>query len=140
MWDGGSPFHSLAIETMIEKLEAMPILIEACPSFEDAWQTHVSDYGNDVLHVAAGGFARHLLDLFEKKDLTAFPAVGVVLERFLVEGSPFVRELAIVGVLESLQNTWANNQVDPETFFPYLGRESASAWKDLNRLWSGSEK
>jgi len=28
---------------MIEKLDAMPILVNACPSFEDAWHAHLRD-------------------------------------------------------------------------------------------------
>lgn len=123
---------------MIEKLEAMPILLEACPSFEGTWQEHLSDYGDDLQSVAAGAFAQHLLDLFKNKAVSEFPAVGAALERLLIDGSPFVRELAIVGVLEGIQNSWSNNQVDPECFFPYLGLESANAWKGLNRFWSGN--
>jgi len=61
--------------------------------------------------------------------------VPVSLERLIVEGSPFVQGLAVVGVLEGIQNIWSNNKTDPEAFFPYLGLEGRNAWKELNRAW-----
>jgi len=125
---------------MIEKLDAMPILVDACPSFRGAWQAHVSDFGNDVHFVAAGEFALHLLDLIGAGDVSTFPAVGIALERLLVDGSPSVQELAVVGVLEGVQNTWSNKGVDPERFFPFLGKKGADAWTELNIFWSGNAK
>lgn len=121
---------------MIEKFDAMPILLSACPSFGDAWQEHLGDFGNDVLHAAAGKYAHHLLRLFQNNEVSTFLDVGLALERLIVEGAPFVKELAIVGILEGVQNIWSNNSVDPERFFPYLGLESGKAWAALNHGWS----
>jgi len=121
---------------MIEKLDAMPILVNACPSFEDAWQGHLREFGDDLHYVAAGEYAHHLLQLYQSNEISTFAKVGEALERLVVEGSPFVQGLAIVGVLEGIQNVWSNNEIDPEIFFPYLRRASGNAWKELNRAWS----
>jgi len=115
----------------------MPILVNACPSFKDAWQAHVREFGDDVHYVAAGEYAHHLLRLYQANEISTFTKVGEALERLVVEGSPFVQGLAIVGVLEGIQNIWSNNKIDPEIFFPYLGRASGNAWQELNRAWSG---
>ena len=122
---------------MIEPREAMANLLEACPSFEAAWNTHVNDYGTELLSVAAGAFAKHLLVLFRASDISSFPAVGAAIERLYVEGSSPVREFATVGILEGIQNVWSNNGVDPEHFRNYLGQEAERSWVALNSAWSG---
>jgi hypothetical protein len=90
--------------------------------------------------VALGGFARHLLDLFRAGKTEVFPSVAQVIERLHVEGDPYVREAATIGLLEGIQNAWANNNADPEVFFPFLLPESARWWKSLNKFWSGESK
>jgi hypothetical protein len=122
---------------MIEKLDAMPILVNACPSFEDAWQAHLREFGDDAHYVAAGELAHHLLQLFQANEVSTLTKVGEALESLVAEGSPFVQALTVVGVLEGIQIVWFNNKTDPESFFPYLGHASGKAWKELNRAWSG---
>ncbi len=122
---------------MIEQADVMNVLLGGCPTFEKDWDEFVHDYGNDLLYPAVGIFARHLLRLFQSDDAVSLAAAGSAIERLIVEGSPYVQELAVVGVLEGIQNVWSNNKVDPENFFPYLGCESGKAWKELNRAWSG---
>jgi hypothetical protein len=63
-----------------------------------------------------------------------------VIERLHVEGDSYVREAATIGLLESIQNQWGNNGVDPENFFPFLLPESARWWKSLNKFWTGESK
>lgn len=125
---------------MIEQSEAMSVLLGACPSFEDRWRAHLEDFGNDVLYVAAGAYARHLLKLFRDNDRSSFSTVGAAIERLIVDGSGYVRELAIVGIIEGVQNVWSANNVDPELFFPYLEREGGEAWVKLNNFWSGGSR
>lgn len=122
---------------MIEPHQAMANLLEACPSFEVAWNNHVREYGGELPYVAAGAFARHLLALFRDNDVSSFPAVGAAIERLLAEGSPWVREFAAVAVLEGIQNVWSNNGTDPEHFRIYLFQEAARSWGALNSAWSG---
>jgi hypothetical protein len=122
---------------MIEQQAAMEILVEACPSFEAAWREHLQEHGNDLLYVAVGTFANHLLALHQANDESSFQAVGAAIERLHVEGSAWVKEFATIGVLEAIQNAWLNSQADPEVFYRFLGPESQRWWKSLNDFWSG---
>jgi hypothetical protein len=122
---------------MIEQTEAMQFLVDACPSFEDQWKQHVETYGNDVLYAAAGAFAAHLLERFQAGDAEEFGAIGTAIEKLHTEGTPWVREFATVGVLEGIQNVWGHSATSPEAFFPFLGPESQSWWRGLNKFWSG---
>ncbi|MBC3812861.1 DUF7674 family protein [Undibacterium aquatile] len=114
----------------------MQILVDACPSFEDQWKQHVEAFGNDVLYLAAGEFAAHLLERFQAGDAEAFRAVGIAIERLHTEGTPWVREFATIGVLEGIQNVWSHSATSPEAFFPFLGLESQRWWRGLNKFWS----
>lgn len=125
---------------MIAKPQVIPMLLEACPSFRPVWEQHLSENGEEILYVALGDFARHLLELFQTHKTEAFPGVARVIERLHVEGDPYVREAATIGLLEGVQNVWGNNNVDPELFLPFLLPESARWWKSLNKFWSGESR
>lgn len=125
---------------MIERSQTMEILIESCPSFTKTWETHVAEWGNDVLHTAASEFACHLLEVHRSGNYSQLARVALALERLLIEGSPSVRELAIVGVLEGVQNCWANAGEDPELFRIHLLPVSRHAWDSLNAFWSGGRQ
>lgn len=115
----------------------MPLLIEACPGFSEAWARHVQEHGNHLLYVAAGEFAEHLLGVYQSNDSSSLPAVGEDIEKLHVNGSPWVKEFATIGLLEGIQSVWANSNVDPELFQPFLGPESRRWWAGLNKFWSG---
>lgn len=95
------------------------------------------EYGNDVLYVAAGELADHLLVLHRAGDSSTFPALAAAIEQLHVNGSPWVQEFATVGILEAVQNVWGNAGADPETFAIHLGPESLRWWKGLNNFWPG---
>lgn len=124
---------------MINQADVIPILLEACPTFENTWQEHVQDYGEDLLYVAAGAFARHLLVLKNEGDLSCFMSVGAAIERFHQEGSLWVKEFATIGLLEGIQNVWSHQEPDGEYFSRYLGEESLRWWQSLNAFWSGEK-
>jgi hypothetical protein len=113
------------------------MLVQACPSFATARDGHVEEYGNEVLYVAAGAFAHHLLSLQLSGETTCFAQVGATIERMHTEGTPEVKEWATVGVLEGIQNVWGNSGVNPEAFLEHLGPDSRSWWQGLNNFWSG---
>ncbi|MEL6402076.1 MAG: hypothetical protein AAFO87_15725 [Cyanobacteria bacterium J06607_6] len=125
---------------MISKDQMMPLLIEACPSFRLSLDEHRQYYGEEITYAVLGDFARHLLQLHYQPQTDVFSAVAQVIERFYVEGDPYVQEAATIGLLEGIQNVWGNNDTDPELFVPYLLPVSAQWWRSLNDFWSGKSK
>jgi hypothetical protein len=123
---------------MIEQHEVLQALVDACPSFSKDAQEHVAEYGNDLLYVAAGAFARHLLVLQEEGHTSSLQGASSAIEHLHIQGSPWVREFATIGLLEGVQNTWTHSGTDPELFAQYLGPESARWWISLNNFWSGT--
>jgi len=122
---------------MIEQDQVLQRLLSACPAFEPAYLAHVADHGDDLLYLAAGEFAETLLTLREQGDEAQLASAGAAIEQLHLEGTPWVKELATIGLLESIQNLWGNRGVDPDLFVKFLGPESLRWWNGLNRFWEG---
>jgi hypothetical protein len=127
-------------QRMISKDEMMDVLLDACPSFAPRWEVFKDEWteeADDLPHyLALADFARHLISLLERGEMTGLPAVFAAIERLHVEGDHYVQEAATVGILEALQNLCLhNNGTDPEQFRPYLGSKSARWWEKLNLFW-----
>ena len=119
---------------VISKDQVMPLLMEACRSYRPPAQDQ------DLLYVALGDFARHLLQLQRQSRTQEFPEVARAVERLHVEGDHYVREAATIGLLEDIQNVWGNEGTDPELFVRHLLPVSAKWWQSLNDFWSGKSK
>lgn len=80
----------------------------------------------------------HLWELHESGSAKALEAVGSAIESLLSDGSENVKELAVVGILEVIQNSWANNGTDPDGFARYLGSLGLRSWSELNKGWGAA--
>jgi hypothetical protein len=118
---------------VITRERVIPLILEACPSFREAWQKSPEQ----SLYLAVGDFARHLLQLQQRDQTEEFPAVGQLIERLHNEGDHYVREAATLALFEGIQDVWGKNHVDPELFLPYLLPESARRWRSLKDFWDG---
>lgn len=114
--------------------QVVPLIVSACPSFRGVYQA-CND--KDLPYVIMGELARHLLVLHQRSETTEFQPLCEVIERFNIEGVSSVRELATIGLLEGIQNIWANNGVDPQDFSNWLLPESKRSWNQLNDFWQG---
>ena len=67
------------------------------------------------------------------------PAAFAVVERLVVEGDDYVRNLGVIGFLEGLQMmTVTAAGIDPEEAFrPLVGPVSERWWERINRFWGG---
>ena len=110
------------------------MILKACLSFQDTWDKSID---KELLYVVMGDLARHLLSLFRRGVTDEFEPICEVIEHFHTDGDVFVRELATIGLLEGIQNNWANNDQDPEVFVEFLLPESRKWWGELNDFWAG---
>jgi hypothetical protein len=91
----------------------MPLLLEACPSLAERWKSHVANDHGGALYVDLGEFAHHVVELARSGVTSELPAVFDVVERLHVEGDPYAKEAATIGLLEGLQNVALNTGLDP---------------------------
>ena len=115
----------------------MPLLVGACPGFADIWKASIAEYGEELVYVVLGDFARYLLHCKKGGQLDELARAGEVIERLHVDGDADVREIATIGILEAIQNVWGNYEADPESFRTFLKPESARWWQSLNDFWEG---
>ena len=125
-------------DAMITKEHVMPLFLEACASFTEKWKEYRAFADDeDLLYVALGEFAHHVVELYQANRTDEFPAVIEIIEKLHLEGDAYVREAATIGMLEGIQNVAGNSGVNPEEFARYLKPESAKWWRQLNNFWKG---
>lgn len=120
----------------------MPLVVQACPSFESEWHEFLAYWQEESeppLYAALEGLSRHLIGMLARQDVSSFPAVFAVIERWHLEGDAYVKEAATVGLLEDLQNRAAHDTTTPEQFRAYLGPESAKWWDKVSGFWERGE-
>ena len=119
----------------INKSEAFDLLLKICPDAHEAWQEHQLEWQDEEApYLGMAVFARHIIDLWVRYETESFPEVFSVIERLIVEGDDEVRDLAIVGFLEGLQNNAPYG-----AFRPWLKPTSWAAWQELEELWAGED-
>jgi hypothetical protein len=118
--------------------EVVPAFLDVCPSMGPAWAEHLEFWKGEI---ERGGYndveviAHHLVDRYEVGDLSEFPSAFALLERCLEEGDDEGQGLAIVGVIEVIQNIASHRPFGPEVFYEWLGTRSRAAWDELCRFW-----
>jgi hypothetical protein len=128
----------------ITRDQVMPRLLEACPSFTVRWgaiehdDMHVEETGERLGYSDSWEFAKHPVSLQGQCSTAEMDAVFAVIERLTVDGDQYVRNLAMIGYLEDVQNCAIRDPiVRPEDFERYLGPESTINWHRLNAMWAG---
>ncbi|MBA4749785.1 MAG: hypothetical protein H2057_04100 [Alphaproteobacteria bacterium] len=121
---------------MLSKDDINPRLLKSCPTFKASYALLDQEEKN-LSYIVASHFAHHLLFLYTQGQLEHFSAVGELIETFHNEGDTYVQEVAIIGLLEGIQNVWMNAGVDPDNFAVYLRPQSKKAWQQLNDFWQG---
>ena len=124
---------------MIDRFEMIPLLVEACPSFEPAWQEFCAEWANESeppCYIAIGEFARHLATVLADGNDEVLRQVFEVVERLILEGDPYVQGAAIVGLIQDLQNSHLHSGTKPEQYLTYLLPQSRQWWAKVGAFRS----
>lgn len=127
------------LRAVIGRQDMMRLLLEADPSFAPRWAAFLTEWAGEAdppLYVALGDLARHLIRRLETGDAAGLDGVFAVVERWLADGDPFVREAATIGLLEDLQNQSLHRTTRPSDVEPWLGPESRLWWDRVARFFA----
>jgi hypothetical protein len=126
---------------MITKPQIMPLLLEACPGFWPIWQEHLDWWKGEEpgAYNNTSEFARYLIESFERGQTSEFPAAFEAIERILNQGDQESRDIAAIGIIESLQTIGSNHSCGEDVFIQWLGPTSRRAWSEIERMWEGKE-
>jgi len=94
----------------------------------------------DLQYIIAGYFTDFILDAYQTGDKNTYQKGLQFIERLHLDETQKVRELATVGYLESIQNTWPTELLESNIPFNDLGSESKKWWNELNSFWDGKIK
>lgn len=122
---------------MIERRDVEPLLVRSSRAFainKDrlAWWEEWRKSRHPHVYLLAGIYVRHLVVQSARGRTKDLPAGFELIERMLLEGDDYVRELAIHGFLEGLLNS--DRAAD---FVPYLLPASKWWWEELELFWDG---
>ncbi|MEM6885911.1 MAG: hypothetical protein AAF571_12855 [Verrucomicrobiota bacterium] len=114
---------------MITKDQMIPLIQDTFPDFE--YDTE----DLDTPYVILSDFSRYLLELYWSGDIDTLKRASEIIEGLHLEGDPYVREAATIGILEAIQNNWDHDGIGANKFYEYLLPESKRWWNSLNRFW-----
>jgi hypothetical protein len=117
-------------------------LMQADPSFRGEWEKFQDEWRNDEeapLYLALSELARHLIRNLEVGNTSRFGEVFGIVERWIVDGNGYVREAAIVGLLEDLQNKSLHHKTNPDDFKPWLEPQSTIWWTKVDAFWENGK-
>ena len=131
----------------IERDRMFEPMLEADPSFAPRWNAFLAywaDQREPPLYGALNDLAGHLIEQARCNNTAAFPAVFDVVEAWCVRGDAYVREAAVMGLLEGLQNRILNDTEDGLAtptlldFEAWLKPASRQGWDGLNAFGAGA--
>jgi len=125
---------------MIKREELFTPILEACPSFQLTWDEFVAEWKDDPdempQYLALADLARHVIGMLERDDKVGVKAIFDVVERWHLDGDPYVKEAATVGFLEDLQNTGLHEgRTTPDDFVIFLQPETKHWWLKVGEFW-----
>jgi hypothetical protein len=124
---------------MITKSEVMPLLLESCPGFQATWQAHLDWWKGEEpgVYNDTAEFAHYLVESVESGQTSEFLKAFATIERILKEGDQESRDLAAIGIIESLQTIGSNHSCGEAVFIQWLGPTSRRTWVEIERIWEG---
>ncbi|WP_313618380.1 hypothetical protein [Agrobacterium sp.] len=114
-----------------------PLLL-ADPTFRERWERLLREHKPEeeaLTYLVVGEFACHLIWCLEAGDTSRFTAVFQVLKDWHTQGGQYLKEAAIVGLLEDLQNENLHNTTKPDDFLPWMHPETVTWWHKVRDFW-----
>jgi hypothetical protein len=118
--------------------DVVPAFLAVCPTIGPAWQQYLESWSGEPErghYNDAGVVAHHIVDSFERGDLSEFPTAFALLERCVSDGDEQASERAVIGIIEDIQNIGSHRSFGPWVFYEWLGPQSRSAWDKLCESW-----
>jgi hypothetical protein len=138
MSNHSNPLSPILAAGLIRRAQMGPMLVEACPSLEPEWKRFLTEWAKEPdlpMYVALSDLAMHLSGLLTDGKDEVLQRVFDLVERFILEGDTYVKEAAIVGLIEDLQNTNLHKGTTPDQFLRFLLPQSRRWWTKVEMFW-----
>ena len=91
----------------------------------------------ELQYIVAGLFSAYIYEAYQAGDKKTYEKGLKFIEKLHIDDTHKVRELATIGYLESIQNTWPEHLINANIPFDDLGEQSKVWWGKLNDFWNG---
>jgi hypothetical protein len=120
---------------MLEEHQLISHLLCEFPQFRSRWDEDPERSGVARPYLDMSRFVRFLTDeLYEKEDYKQVHSAFERMEQFLRDGTAGVRELVVVGFLETLRNVASWKPYGGDVFVRFLRPESNRFWTKLDAV------
>ena len=136
---------------MIEEQDIMQLVVRACPAYRPILDEYLREQSQArkterLIYLETGDFARWLVGTVVAGERTWIQPFADALEQLLVNGDDETRQIAVIGLIEDIQEGCVEMNVDPDLFMNALGSAGRDkwfetiGWKFRGRLerWRGS--
>ncbi len=125
----------------ISKTEIIPELLKECPEFQQAWDEHNEFWKGEAPgdYNDASGIINALIKAYGRGCTAFFPRFFGFVERLITDGDAEVRNIAVVGYLETLQTSASWEEYGPEVFVQWMQPESKKWWNQIRKWWEGGK-
>lgn len=124
---------------MIIRDQMFEPIIVAYPNFYNKWQEFVDEWAGEPKglphYLLISDLVRECSGLLSSGRTIELGQIFEVVERWLMEGEPYVKEAATVGFIEDLQNENLHTGTEPKDFVQYLKPECAFWWRKVEDFW-----
>lgn len=118
--------------------DLMPIILKIAPGFQQKWEKHLEHWKGEPASIYNDitEFSHYFVDSYDKGDTSWYGAFFELVERMIVEGNDHMKELAVIGFLETIQTIASWRPHEGKVFTKWLGRKSRDSWRQIDKLWS----
>ncbi len=136
IWEGGDIGEGEVLGFEQLKYEDVnQAILDTFPQIADEIEDNM-----DLPYVVAGRVSDFILKCYQSDDKHMYSYALNIIEKLHLQKDQMVRELATIGYLESIQNTWPAELLKKKIPFKDLGPESKKCWIALNEFWNPSKK
>jgi len=113
-------------------------ILSVCPSFKPVWDRFCEDWADEKdppIYIALSALAEHIICLLRAEKTVELKQTLDIVEAWILGGDHYVKNAAIVGLLEDLQNKNLHECTEPDTFIEYLSPETLFWWRKVEKFW-----
>lgn len=81
---------------------------------------NLDDWITELNYMLVGANGDQLHELYKSDKTEEFADLAAVIEEFIIDGDGDMKNLAVIGILEGIQNVWIREKLEPEIITKYF--------------------
>jgi hypothetical protein len=125
------------IADMITKDLLIDMFMEVLPECRDKLaEISVNNPNDESLSVTMNIIAGNLVDIMKEGNTDNLSVVFSLIEDIYLDGDQLVKNSILMELIENIQQLCCGNNMDPDLFKPFMRKNTAYWWDDINEFWN----